>query len=110
MRYYFSDDTNIFVSIIAALLWIFLSFVVAYGAKNRGHAFRRFLILSLLTTPIIGAFVLFVLGENPVSSQKLNIETTLLSSYKAKKCPFCAELVRSEAKICRYCGKEFEEK
>ena len=29
-----------------------------------------------------------------------------LSSGEMRKCPYCAEFVKTEAKICRYCGKE----
>ncbi|MBQ9205159.1 MAG: hypothetical protein IJP90_07940 [Treponema sp.] len=51
------------MGIVVFILWLVLAFVVANGAANRGRSFGGFLALSILFSPLIGAFILFVLGE-----------------------------------------------
>jgi len=32
-----------------------------------------------------------------------------LKKHPIKKCPYCAELVKLEAKVCKHCGRDFTE-
>lgn len=51
------------MGVIVFILWLVLSFVVANGAKNRGRSFGGFLAISLIFSPLIGAFILLILGD-----------------------------------------------
>lgn len=48
---------------IVFILWLVLAFVVAAGAKNKGRSYGGFLAISILFSPLIGAFILLILGE-----------------------------------------------
>jgi hypothetical protein len=55
---------------------------------------------------VIGLFFLcvgipaFIVGAKRIGGQS---EADLKSR---KKCPHCAEMIKAEAKICRYCGRD----
>jgi len=55
--------------------------------------------LVVLFLPLFGIIAYHFIG----SKQKI---TDKQSTFSEKNCPYCAEVIKAEAKICRFCGKE----
>jgi DNA-directed RNA polymerase subunit RPC12/RpoP len=76
---------------------------VAVGAaicQEKGRPALQGVLLGLLLGPI-GVVICAILPRNVTA-----LETSGLTSGAMRKCPYCAEPIRSEAVVCRYCGRE----
>lgn len=56
--------------------------------------------LSVLLGPLGVIIMLFV------GADREKVEENQIANESMRKCPFCAELVKSEAIVCKHCGKD----
>lgn len=90
------------------IAWIVCGVFAAIIASSKGRSFLAWLILGLL----FGIFALLASGFMP-SINKSEAQSQIDKKIKSitndeRKCPFCAEIIKKEAKLCKHCGKEVE--
>lgn len=84
------------------LLWLVLAVVVGIVAGARGRNGFGYFLLSIVLSPLIG-LILAIALPNRLPQIERQRELAL-----SKKCPHCAEMVKLEAKVCRFCGHELQ--
>lgn len=69
--------------------WFLASLITGLVAKHLFYrSFFAWFLISILISPIFSLILLILFGQN------------------AKKCPNCGEMIRLDARVCRYCRSE----
>ena len=59
---------------------------------------------TVFAVALVLGFIVFVLLTAWVRTSRAK---EYLKKNPIKKCPFCAEIVKLEAKVCKHCGRDF---
>jgi hypothetical protein len=81
-------------------IWLGLAIVVGIAAAHRGRKGAAWLLLAVVTSPLIAGLLVLVLPDPNKERQ----QRELLKN--PRKCPLCAALVRREAIVCKHCGRD----
>lgn len=74
--------------------------ITGFIADKKGYSLYGYFFVGLVLG-VLGIVLIYVLPSTPEK-----IEEKKLQSRAGRKCPMCAEVVKAEAQICRYCRHE----
>ena len=79
---------------------VLLGLIPAFIAKSKGRNFFGWWVYGALI------FIVALVHSLVMKPDQHKLDRQQIASGDMKKCPHCAELVKSDARVCRYCSRE----
>lgn len=109
---YFSVGRERQMQLIVILLPLFCFIFIAFKRQSHSNKFQPSKIknISQNENATLSAFVESE-SSSPCNASNINdktSETTANMSLEEKECPFCAEIIKKKAKLCKFCKRTLE--
>jgi hypothetical protein len=102
----YQNDGGSIQGLIGLFVMIFVASLFSDWAMNIARKKHRSVLLAGILGFFFGLIGVIIIAVLP-SNQKPVIQEALSEPRQGeRKCPFCAEIVRLEAKVCKHCGHD----
>jgi hypothetical protein len=81
---------------------VLLGLIPAAIAHSKGH---NFFVWWLYGAAI---WIVAIVHAVLLKQDQRELEERAVSQGDSRKCPHCAEIIKAEAKVCRFCGRDVE--
>src|SRR5438067_23776 len=84
------------------ILVLLLGLIPAMIASSKGRSFFGWYVYGVLL------FLIALVHALLLRPDVKHVEARAIAEDGRRKCPHCAELIKREALVCRYCGRDVE--